>query len=140
MKPTASSVAAFVASVTPSTRQRDADALIAMMRELSGREPQLWGTIIGFGHCRYRYPTGNEGEMPILSFAPRKGATTIYLDSTDAHAEELAKLGPHKTGVGCLYITDLEKVDAGVLRGILEKTYAFAIGGGNDYARITVTD
>jgi hypothetical protein len=29
-------------------------------------------------------------------------------------------------------------VDAGVLRSSLEK--AFAIGGGSDYARITVTD
>ncbi len=140
MKPTAGSVAAFIASVTPAKRQRDADALIAMMSEVSGREPQLWGTIIGFGSCHYRYPTGTEGDMPVLAFAPRKGASTIYLDSTDAHADELAKLGPHKSGVGCLYITDLEKVDVTVLHTILEKAYAFAIGGGNDYARITVTD
>ncbi|MDZ8172913.1 DUF1801 domain-containing protein [Microbacterium xanthum] len=140
MKKTGGSVAAFIADVAPAKRQRDAHALVDMMREISGREPELWGTIVGFGSCHYRYPTGNEGDMPVLAFAPRKAASTIYLDSIEAHEKALAELGPHTSGVGCLYIKDLEQVDAGVLRDILTRTLAFTEGGGNEYARITVID
>src|SRR5690606_16787328 len=82
MKPTGGSVAAFIADVTPPARQRDAASLTALLQQVSGREPQLWGTIVGIGSCHYRYPTGNEGDMPVLAFAPRKAASTIYLDST----------------------------------------------------------
>src|SRR5690606_12969846 len=98
MKPTGDSVGAFIAAVTPDRRQRDAETLTALMQEISGREPATWGTIIGFGSCHYRYPTGSEGDMPVLAFAPRKGASTIYLDSTDRHSDALAQLGPHTVG------------------------------------------
>ncbi|MGO2683334.1 MAG: DUF1801 domain-containing protein, partial [Microbacterium sp.] len=110
-----------------------------LLQEVSGREPELWGTIIGFGSCHYRYPTGNEGDMPVLAFAPRKGASTLYLDSTARHAAALTTLGPHTIGAGCLYIKDLEKVDLGVLRPILEDVLAWTEAGGDDYAQITVT-
>src|SRR4051794_22161407 len=139
MKPTGGSVGAFIAGVAPEHRRRDAETLTALLQEISGREPQLWGTIIGFGHCHYRYPTGNEGDMPVLAFAPRKGASTLYLDGTERHGEALAQLGPHSIGKGCLYIKDLEKVDLDVLRGILERTLAWTESGGDDYAVITVT-
>lgn len=119
MKKTGGSVAAFVAGVTPAKRRRDAETMIALMSEITGREPELWGTIVGFGSCHYAYPTGTEGETPIAAFAPRKQATTVYLLSTDLHAERLARLGPHETGVGCLYIKDLEAIDAEVLRDIV---------------------
>ncbi|MDQ0642989.1 DUF1801 domain-containing protein [Microbacterium murale] len=140
MKQTGSNVAALISAATPATRRRDAETLTALMQEISGREPATWGTIIGFGSCHYRYPTGTEGDMPILAFAPRKAATTIYLDDTGRHGEALGDLGPHTTGRGCLYIKDLEKVDLDVLRGILESTLAWTEAGGDDYAKITVTD
>ncbi len=140
MKKTGGSVAAFIAEVAPAKRQRDAHALVDMMREISGREPELWGTIVGFGSCHYRYPTGNEGDMPVMAFAPRKAASTIYLDSIEAHEQALADLGPHTSGVGCLYIKDLEQIDDAVLRGILERSLAYTEGGGGEYAQITVID
>jgi len=139
VKKTGGSVAAFIAEVAPAKRQRDAHALVDMMREISGREPELWGTIVGFGSCHYRYPTGNEGDMPVMAFAPRKAASTIYLDSIEAHEQALADLGPHTSGVGCLYIKDLEQIDDAVLRGILERSLAHTEGGG-EYAQITVID
>ena len=140
MKQTGSNVAALIAAAAPAIRRRDAESLTALMQEVSGREPAAWGTIIGFGSCHYRYPTGTEGDMPILAFAPRKAATTIYLDDTARHGDALSTLGPHTLGKGCLYIKDLEKVDIGVLRGILESTLAWTEAGGDDYATITVTD
>lgn len=132
MKPTHTGVAALIAKASPATRRRDAETLTALMQEISGREPVTWGTIIGFGHCRYRYPTGNMGETCLLGFAPRKAAATIYLlDGAAAHAAYLARLGPHTTGAGCLYIKDLEQVDLEVLRSILTRSLAWAEAGGS---------
>ncbi len=139
MEKTGGSVAAFIAEVTPAVRRRDAETLVALMSEVSGREPELWGTIIGFGSCHYRYPTGNEGDMPILAFAPRKAASTVYLDSADRHRDALTALGPHTASVACLYIKDLEKIEETVLRGILENVLASVEAGGDEYAQLTVT-
>lgn len=133
-------VAALIGRATPVARRRDAETLAALMQEVSGREPVARGTIIAFGSCHYRYLSGTEGDTGLLSFAPRKAATTIYLlDGIDAHAEALEKLGPHTTGVGCLYIKDLEQIDLGVLRGILARSLAWAEAGGSEGMRLTVT-
>lgn len=140
MKKTGSSVASLIAAA-PAARRRDAETLTALMQEVTGREAEAWGTIIGFGSCHYRYPTGNEGDSPLLGFAPRKGATTVYLlDGFDAHSADLDALGPHTTGAGCLYLKDLEKVDLAVLRGILERSLAWVEAGGDDRMELTVTE
>jgi hypothetical protein len=140
MKKTGGDVEEFIAGVTPAKRQRDAAAMVALLREATGREPELWGTIVGFGSCHYRYPTGTEGDMPVAGFAPRRQATTVYLLRTDAHTERLAKLGPHETGVGCLYIKDLETVDADVLREIVAEDYRRVLAGETGDATLTLTD
>jgi len=139
MKPTGADVAGLIARSSPAIRRRDAETLTAMMQEISGREPVTWGTIIGFGHCEYRYPTGRTGEMPLLGFAPRKAATTIYLvDGVDAYSDELAGLGPHTSGAGCLYLKDLDQVDLDVLCGILTRSLAWAEAGGSEGIQLTV--
>lgn len=140
MQKTGGSVAAFIAGVTPAKRQRDAATMVALMREITGREPELWGTIVGFGSCHYRYPTGTEGDVPIAAFAPRKQATTVYLLDAGSHHQELAALGPHDTGAGCLYIKDLEAVDTEVLRGVIAHDYRRVLAGDTGSATYTVTD
>jgi len=72
-------VAGLIARSSPALRRRDVENLTAPMQQISGRDAETWGTIIGFGRCEYRYPTGRMGTMGLLSFAPRKAATTIYL-------------------------------------------------------------
>src|SRR5690606_32412218 len=91
----------------------------------------LWGTsIVGFGTYRYRYASGREGTAPAAAFSPRKAATTVYLpDGIGAHAERLEKLGPHTTGVGCLYLKDLTAVDLGVLEQIIDQSYRTLTAG-----------
>ncbi|WP_435747865.1 DUF1801 domain-containing protein [Microbacterium sp. PMB16] len=139
MEPTGTDVAGLIARSSPAVRRRDAETLTALMREVSGREPATWGTIVGFGSAHYRYPTGTEGDTGILAFAPRKASTTVYLlDGTDAHSEALAQLGPHTTGASCVYIKDLEQVDLDVLRGILQRSLAWAESGGTDEVQIEV--
>ncbi len=140
MKRTGGSVAAYIAGVTPEKRRRDAETMLALMQDVTGREPELWGTIIGFGACHYRYPTGTEGDVPIAAFAPRKQATTVYLLSTAEYPDELARLGPHDTGVGCLYMKDLEQVDTDVLRGIVAEDYRRLLAGETGSAVFTITD
>lgn len=141
LQPTGTDVAGLIARSSPALRRRDAEALTALMQQVSGREPATWGTIIGFGHVEYRYPTGRTGEMPLLGFAPRKGASTIYLiDGVDAYASELGALGPHTTGAGCLYIKDLQQIDLDLLRGILSQSLAWAEAGGSEVMRITPRD
>jgi hypothetical protein len=139
MKPTGEDVATFIDKVTPAARKRDAAAMLQLLTEVTGHQPVMWGTVVGFGSCHYRYPTGTEGDSPILGFAPRKQATTVYLlDGIGAHADRLPALGPHTTGVGCLYVKDVAAVDAEVLRGILKDSYERVVEGRVE--TVTATD
>ena len=140
MKKTGGDVDEFIAAVTPAKRRRDAATMVDLMREVTDREPEMWGTIVGFGSCHYRYPTGTEGDMPIVGFAPRRQATTVYLLDTGAYGPRLAQLGPHETGVGCLYLKDLETIDVAVLRAIVAEDYRRVVEGDTGSAVITVTD
>lgn len=125
MKRTGEDVAVLIARVTPAARRRDAEVMLALMQEITGHEPEMWeGGIFGFGTCHYRYPTGTEGDSPVLGFAPRKQATTIYLlDGIETHREALEELGTYSKGAGCLYLRDMAAVDAAVLRRILTTSW-----------------
>jgi hypothetical protein len=123
-------VRSYLDRVTPEKRRRDAMTLVELMRRASGQEPRLWGTMIGFGEYHYRYASGREGDSAAACFAPRKAATTIYLpDGVGAHAEPLERLGPHSTGVGCVYLKDLSQVDLEVLETIVSRSYATVTAG-----------
>ena len=90
----------------------------------------MWGSIIGFGEYHYRYASGREGDAPAASFAPRKEATTLYvMDGVDAYRDELDRLGPHTTGVGCIYIKDLDKVDLDALEAVVARSYGRLTAG-----------
>jgi Domain of unknown function (DU1801) len=117
-------VRTYLDGVTPEKRRRDAEKLLELMSRVTGEPPQLWGSIIGFGQYHYKYESGREGDVAAASFAPRKAATTIYLvDGIGRYDEQLKQLGPHTTGVGCLYIKDLDKVDLSVLEDIVAESY-----------------
>ena len=150
MNKTGEDIGAHLADLTPERRRRDAQTLTDMLQELTGREPELWsGGIVGFGSCHYKYPTGTEGDAPILAFAPRKASTTVYLlEGVGPHSEALSRIGPHRTGVGCLYLGDLQKVDLDVLEGMFAASWRGVVEGepGSperhpwlDYAELTVT-
>lgn len=123
-------VQAYLAAVPSPRRRRDAVTLTEMMERVTGEEPRLWGSIVGFGEYHYRYQSGREGDVAAAAFAARKAASTIYLpDGVGAHTDLLEKLGPHTTGVGCLYIKDLEDVDLAVLEAIVARSYATLTSG-----------
>ena len=131
MGETDDAVRAHIDAVASPVRRRDAEALLALMARVTGESPHMWGpSIIGFGEYHYKYASGREGDAPAAGFAPRKAATTVYLpDGVSAYPEQLARLGDHSTGVGCLYLKDLGKIDLGVLEQIIDSSYRTAISG-----------
>jgi hypothetical protein len=123
--------AAYVATVSHPVRHRDAETLLELMTRATGERPRMFGTsIVGFGEYHYRYASGREGVSAAAGFSPRKAAMTVYLaDGVDEYQEELGRLGPHTTGVGCLYLKDLDDVDLGVLEEIVRASYARVTAG-----------
>ncbi len=122
-RPTEVSVESFLESVSDK-RRGEARVLIAMMQEISGEKPCMWGpSIIGFGSQHYKYATGREGDMPRLGFSPRKASITVYFEGFDKYTKELAVLGKHKVSVSCLYINKLADIDLDVLRTMLERSF-----------------
>ncbi|MFD2792042.1 DUF1801 domain-containing protein [Promicromonospora vindobonensis] len=122
---------AYLDAVTPAGRRRDARTLCDLMERVTGEAPRMFGTsMIGFGEYRYVYASGHSGHAPAAAFAPRKAASTVYLaDGVGAHEDLLARLGPHTTGVGCLYLKDLEQVDLTMLEELVRRSFATVTAG-----------
>jgi len=130
MKGIEGSVQEFLDGIDHSKRRRDAGTLLEMIGRVTGETPRMWGTIIGFGEYHYKYESGRQGDAPAAGFSPRKAATTVYVpDGVRTYAESLERLGPHTTGVGCIYIKDLEAVDIKVLESIVKRSYKAVTAG-----------
>jgi hypothetical protein len=122
-------VEAFLASITDAVRQADARAVCDRMSRATGQPPVMWGTsIVGFGTQHLVYDSGRELDWMVVGFSPRKAATTLYLSgSLDDYAEELARLGKHTTGKGCVYVKKLADVDETVLDELVARSYREAL-------------
>ena len=125
-KPFTGNVGEFLAQVEDDRKRVDSHALVELMSEVTGEPPVLWGTMIGFGHYHYKYPTGHEGDSFLVGFAPRKAEFSIYLMGTyfpeeaERRATLLARLGKHRMGKACLYVKRLSDIDLPVLRELAE--------------------
>lgn len=117
-KPTAVSAADFIAAVEDPKRRADAEAACAMLAEVTGEPPVMWGpSMVGFGSYRYRYASGREGDWMLVGFSPRKANLVFYLFGCDEGRDDLlARLGKHKAGKGCVYVNRLSDVDTDVLK------------------------
>ena len=127
-KKTGASVEGFLESVQNSRRREDGFAVLAMMREITGLEPEMWGpSIIGFGDYHYKYESGREGDFFLTGFSPRKQSLTLYImDGLEGHEDLLERLGKHRTGAACLYINKLADVDVDVLRKLIRISFESA--------------
>ena len=124
-KPTTLTVASFLKKIKDPRLRKDCESLIELMESISKLKPVMWGSaIIGFGIRHYVYESGREGDTVIVGFSPRKQAIALYLSGGLEHLRvELAKLGKHSTGKGCLYIKSLSDVHIVTLKKILTKSY-----------------
>lgn len=120
----------FIDSLPSERRRKDARTLVDLMRRATGEEPTVDRRAVGFGSYHYRYASGHEGDAAVTGFAPAERAVTVYvMDGVGAHEQLLAQLGPHRAGVGCLYITDLDKIALNVLERIVRDSYTRVTAG-----------
>ncbi|MEN5168062.1 DUF1801 domain-containing protein [Brevundimonas pondensis] len=118
-QPTEASVEDFLAAAEPARRREEGRILCALMQEVTGEAPVMWGpSIVGFGRYTYVNTSKKPADWPRMGFSPRKAALTLYLASTPQTEAMLTHLGPHTTSVACLYIKRLDQVDMGVLRDL----------------------
>lgn len=129
-KPTDQSVEAFLASIDDAQKQADSRTITALMQEITGAPPKMWGAnIVGFGDNHYRYATGREGDWFIVGFSPRKQNLTLYLTyGFEQHTDLLERLGKHSVGKACLYLKRLSGVDQTALRELIERAVQQAAG------------
>lgn len=124
-KPHDGDVVAFLARVADERRRTDAERAVALMRDVTGAAPVMWGpSMIGFGHQPYTTADGKEHPWFAVGLSPRKAALTFYgLTSYGSNADALERLGPHTTGKGCLYVKHLDAIDTIVLAELVERAW-----------------
>ena len=116
-KPRKASVARFLARIPDAGLRGDAKRLAAMMKKVTGKRGELWGTsIVGFGRFQYR-KDGTEWMQ--VGFAPRKGQLSVYIWNLQREKKLLAELGSPPCGMGCVYIKRLADVNAGALEKLV---------------------
>lgn len=121
------SVVEFIENVENPTKREDAYKLLDLFTETTGYQAKMWGpSIIGFGSYHYKYPTGHEGDAPLVGFSPRKAKISLYFATGDTQREELLEnFGKHTTGKACVYINKLADVDVAVLKKLIEQSVRF---------------
>lgn len=120
------SVDQYINSLDSKKRQDEARQVLSLMEQATGAPPRMWGdSIIGFGRYHYRYESGREGTWFVTGFAPRKRELVVYIMPGYAdYSEPLARLGKHRKGKSCLYLSRLAAVDIDVLREIIVASIA----------------
>jgi Domain of unknown function (DU1801) len=122
---TKADVHAFIDKHPKEQMRDDSRVLLALMRELTGEEPHMYGpSIIGFGTYHYTYASGHSGSAPLVAFSPRKPELVLYVGGAVLEPEVLAKLGKHKATKGCLYVKRLADIDLKVLKAMIKRSIA----------------
>lgn len=112
---------AYLAAITPERRRAEAQHLDGLFREVTGYRPRLWsGRMIGYGRYSYTYESGHSGTFLATGFAAAARHLTIYiLPGYTPFPDITARLGPHKHGKSCLYISRLDGIDDAALRDLV---------------------
>jgi hypothetical protein len=120
-------VIAFINAVESEQKRKDSHSLIALMSEISGEQPKMFGpTIVGFGNYHYKYDSGHEGTAPLLGFSPRKAAFSLYVfTGLEEHAHLLNGLGKFTMGKACIYVKKLSDINEGTLIKLMEASIEY---------------
>ncbi len=126
-KETNHSVIEFIEAVESPKKREDAYKLLDIFTETTGHEAKMWGpSIIGFGSYHYKYPTGHEGDAPLVGFSPRKAKISLYFATGDTKREELLqKFGKHTSGKACVYVNKVDDIDVDVLKELITQSIKF---------------
>lgn len=123
-KPTNASVEKFLKQISDPVKREDSIKVAAMMAEITGEKPKMWGpSIVGFGSRHYKYASGREGDWPVVAFSPRKQNLTLYIMvGLSEDNDLLKKLGKHSIAKSCLYIKRLADVDTPTLKKLIRQS------------------
>lgn len=123
-QPTEAAVSAFLEGVADPVRREECQAVLDLMRRVTGVEPKMWGgSMVGFGSYHYRYESGREGDWFVTGFSPRKANLTLYIMAGfDRYEGLLERLGKYSTGKSCLYLKRLSDVDLTVLEALVRES------------------
>ena len=118
------SVEVFLNAIEDETVRNDCKVISKMMSKATNAEPKMWGaSIVGFGLRHIKSAAGREVDWLIIGFSPRKANISLYMSlGTGWNNDLLAKLGKHKTGLGCLYVKKLSDVDVEVLEEMINNS------------------
>jgi hypothetical protein len=124
-KATLASPEAYLAAIAEDARREDCAALMRLMSSATKVPATMWGSaIVGFGVHKYPLAGGKVGEICAVGFSSRKSDISIYgVTGTEESKSLLAKLGKHKLGKGCLYISRLTEVDTKVLEKLVDQAF-----------------
>ena len=114
----------FLADVADEQKRTDCLSLLKLMKDLTGEPAVMWGkAIVDFGSFHYRGKT-SEGDWFHVGFSPRKQNLVLYLHcELEKQSALLEKLGKHKIGKSCLYLTKLEDAHLPTLKKLIKKAY-----------------
>lgn len=123
--PTEAGAEDFIASLPWPRRVEDGRALLELFAAATGDPPVMWGpSMIGCGRLHYRYATGREGDTFRVGFSPRRAALSLYGLQGHPHSEQLlSRLGKHRLGKGCVYVTTLDDIRTEVLRDLIRHAW-----------------
>lgn len=127
-KETKNSVKEFLNSIEPDEKRDDGFELLKIFEKVTGEKAVMWGaSIVGFGKYHYKSERSRqEGDWLVVGFSPRKQNLTLYIMAGNKdNIDLLNMLGPHKTSVGCLYITKLSMIDKTVLTKLIKESYDY---------------
>lgn len=120
---------AYLDAIEHPVRQRDAREVAELMTDVAGETPAMWGDIVGWGAYHYAYDSGHSGDFCRVGFAATKTRLSLYgLRDAPGSDAILARLGKHRTGVGCVYVNKLADVDRDVLCELVEVGWAHPRG------------
>lgn len=117
----------FIEQLDNEQKKQDSFELINLMEEATGEKAKMFGpTIIGFGQYHYKYPTGHEGDAPLLGFSPRKAAISLYVfTGCEQHKHLLENFGKYKMGKACIYVKKLSDVNIDVMKNMMKESINF---------------
>ncbi|EAQ01725.1 hypothetical protein OB2597_14816 [Pseudooceanicola batsensis HTCC2597] len=120
-RPTTVTPEDFLASVQPARRRAQGVVLRDLFDRVTGWQPRMWGpSIVGYGAYDYTYASGRTGTWLATGFSPRKAALSVYImPGYQDYGPILDRLGPHRKGKSCLYLTRLDAVDHDVLAELI---------------------
>jgi len=126
-RPTNASVKSFINKISDEQTRADCFTIAEMMQQITGCEPQMWGTsIVGFGSINYKNARGKGADWPMTGFSPRKQNLTLYImTGFNSYDHLMKKLGKHSTGKSCLYFKRLSDLHTPTLKKIITQSVKY---------------